>query len=562
MENPQSDPSPCLADKTNGRIGTAVPHALGQEGLGAASGPSTLEGTPTWINLLPHELLLLIFELYAGVDTPVQHLVTLTLVCKPWQDIVEDAPNLWRCISGMEGSKRVRKGLERAKDSLLEINYSKNNAKTGQGAFFAEISGRIARWKSFILATDNPGPAVTLLTTTVAPNLRTFHLKVPWGQRHENEPVTLFRGESAPPRLADFRVRFIRVIVEPLRLSGLRSFELHEMPIISAKEVLRVLAASPALERCYLSGLASLNDFEPEHGRELLKREDPTIKLSHLRSLTLTILPVSFIHLLLSKIQAPTLQWCTVDCNIDWHHQSPKSELFTAQISHLTSAVTALTSKAQKIEITSYSNNHWILYVGSLSIGLGGLAFQYNHIEETLDWLFNCLDGQLKTLPIGLAYFELDVDSRWFTRLSSNLKITRLDVWGDPFSNRVRDDRSQDIISLLSQPLTSEPNQWLLPELESINLNVINADGKSKILEMVKARHSSIEAQRKKGPGDIAVVRPFREILLRGGSNKVSREVGPHAEFLDELQKAASDAEIWWEEVKWVGSDDSSPKVE
>ncbi|KIO29605.1 hypothetical protein M407DRAFT_227395 [Tulasnella calospora MUT 4182] len=567
MENPPKDSTPCLENDPSARIDTitlGTSHVNSSDieaarGLGGCLVPS--EGTATWIHILPHELVLLIFQLYAGMHTPVRNLVALTLVCKLWQHIVEGTPSLWCWISGEEALPRVRKALAMAKDAPLEIHYPEEGAKTDQETFFTEIYGRITHWRSLVVGTGNADTVVALLKSAVAPNLETLHLCGPYGWK--GGPVTLFGGEQAPHALTDFKVHYIPVVMEPLRLSGLRSLELRELPIMSAEELLRVLSVSPALEHYCLQNLACLTDFTlPGHKKEfstLHGVETRTIHLSHLRSLTLGGLPVSFVHLVLSIIRAPVLQGCFLDCRIDRHDQSPTSDLLTTHISHLIPVLAALTNEAEEIEINSFGDNDWTFTVGKFAIGTeGASALQRKHLDEMLEWLFGYLGGHLKALPVSLIFFELDVDSEWFTWVVSTLKVTKLELWTGPFRNRDPDQRPRNIISLLSQPLVSAPIKWLFPELESIDTNVVHEYGKSKILEMVKARHSYIETQGKDA-GD-SILKPFREIRLRGGRNNISKEVVPHAEFLDALQEAAKGAEIWWEEVKWTGNKDSGSK--
>ncbi|KAG8921348.1 hypothetical protein FRC01_000299 [Tulasnella sp. 417] len=357
----------------------------------AAAHPAPSQAASATIHLLPQELLLLVFEIYTGTKTPVRNLVLLTLVCKRWWHIVEGTPSLWCWISGEEALPSIRKALAMAKDVPLEINYPANNAKTEQEAFFAEISGRIAQWRSLVVGTEN--------------------------------------ADSA----------------------------------------------------------------------------------------------------------------------------SPTSELLTPRISHHIPALKAMTNQAQEMEITSFGDNDWTFTVGKFVIGTEGDALQRKHLDETLEWLFAHLGEHLKALPVSLVFFELDVDSEWFTWVASTHKVTKLELWTGPFSSRDPDRDHRNIISLLSQPLASAPTKWLFPELESIDTNVVHEYGKSKILEMVKARHSFIEAQREDARDSL--LKPFREIRLRGGRNNVSKEVLANAEFLNDLQKAAKGAEIWWEDVKWTGTE-------
>lgn len=441
-----------------------------------------------------------------------------------------------------------------AKDVPLEISYSEESAKIGPKAFFAEIRGQVAHWRSLVVITDNPDPAVAILKEAVAPNLRALYLYGSWGREWGNRQVTLFRGEQAPLALKDFRVRSIPVVVEPLRLSGLRFLELRELPIISAEEVLRVLSVSPILERCCLQHLACLKDFAlPGEKQEFLALQglgSTTIQLPCLRNLILTGLSISFVHLLLSIIRAPNVGWCMLDCKIDRHDQSPTSDLLTNHISHLIPVLTALTSKAEEIEIASFDGNDFTFQVGKFAFGIMGDALERKHLDETLEWLFDCLGGHLKTLPVSLVFFEVNVNSIWFAWLASTSRVTQLGLWTDPFSG------PRNIISLLTQPLASAPTQWLFPELESIGTIVARGYAKSRILEMVKARHSFIEEQMKNAGH--SVLKPFKEIALRRGSSSISKEISRHAEFLNALQEVAKDAEIWWEDVKWTGNEDSS----
>ncbi|KAG9049030.1 hypothetical protein FS837_011409 [Tulasnella sp. UAMH 9824] len=450
----------------------------------------------------------------------------------------------------------VRKALAMAENVPLEIIYPKIGTKTDQETFLAEISGRVGQWGSLVLNVCNGDPTVAVLESTVSPRLKTLHLYGPY--RWRGGPVTLFRGQPSPLSLTRLMVHYVPVVLGPLRLSGLRSLELRELPIISAEEILRVLSVSPVLEHRSLQRLASLKDFALSgHKQEFLALqglESATIQLPCLGFLTLGGLPPSFVHLLLSTIRAPNLRRCLFDCKIDRHDQTPTSELLTTHISHLIPTLKVLTSGAQEMEIASFGDNEWTFEIGEFVVGAEGDALQRRHLDEKLEWLFGCLGGHLKALPVSLVLFELDINSEWFTWMASTPKVTKLELWTDAFSEHDLDRQPQNIISLLAQPLAPTLKQWLFPELESIDTNVVHAYGKSKILEMVKARHSSIEAQRKDA-GD-SVLKPFKEIRLRGGRNNISREIAPNAEFLKALQEVAKGAEIWWEDVKWTGNED------
>ncbi|KIO19432.1 hypothetical protein M407DRAFT_223077 [Tulasnella calospora MUT 4182] len=513
------------------------------------------------IQLLPFELLLQMFKLCISNDTPVRDLISLALVCKLWRSIVEGTSSLWCCISGGEAVPHVRKALAMAKDASLEIIYFEDIARTDPEIFFGEIGRLITQWESLSITTGNSNSPVTALQTNPPPNLKTLHLRAPWYWEWKKGPVTLFEGEPAPLALTDLWVDQIPVVMEPLRLSGLRSLELNRTPVVSAGELLRVLRDSPALERCGLYDLTSLKEFPlPGPEKELLRFqgvENPNIRLSDLRTLALCGLPVSFVHLVLSAIQIPNLQRLDMDCKIDQHGQSPASDLFTTHISHHSPTFTALTDSAKNIQIISFSDTNWTISVGNLIITLEGLAFKLKHLDEGLEWLFSHLGGHVDTLPVNLSLHELEISSKWFTRLASALKVTKLELWTASSSEHEPERQPRNIISLLSQPLESTPTQqWVLPDLESLNTNVVHEDGKSKILDMVKARHAFIETQLDGTQEADVVLKPFKEIRLRGGRNGISKDLAPNTKFLVALQKEARGAEIWWEEFKWTGSED------
>ncbi|KIO29607.1 hypothetical protein M407DRAFT_6134 [Tulasnella calospora MUT 4182] len=331
------------------------------------------------IQLLPHELLLTIFKLCVSEDTPVRDITPLTLVCKIWRNIAEGAPGLWGQVSGKEALPSVLKAVAMAKDAPSRKS-------------------------------DIP---IAALEEAAVPNLRSFRFRVPWGQGWEGgAEVTLFRGEPAPPTLKDSCVESIPVIVEPLNLSGLRSLDLKEMPIMSTEEVLRVLRHSPALECCHLDSLVVLEDFEfSESDQELLRLEGvqtPTTQLSRLQSLSICGPPMTFVHPLLSVIQAPSLRWLSK----------------------------------------------------TLTIELNGPAVEYSQMDETLEWIFSHIGRHRKALPASQSFFGLDIKSEWLTRLASTLKVTQLIF-------RTHPTNYLHIVSLLSQPLVPASDQWLLPDLKT-----------------------------------------------------------------------------------------------
>ncbi|KAG8945763.1 hypothetical protein FRC04_000529 [Tulasnella sp. 424] len=338
---------------------------LAYDGSGKARGEfGAINGPP--INRLPHELFVAVFELYVGADTPVQNLVTLMLVCKLWRNIVEGTPSLWRRISGREGLSAVRKALSIARDVSLEIKYREDSAEMDVKTFFAQINDRVAQWKSLVinLAAASFDSPLAVLRTTAGLKLQTLHLIGRWDREWE-------------------------VIAAPLRLSGLRSLELNRSPIISAEELLRVIKDSPALEELALHRLVSLKDFvAPGHEGGLGAQSrstgahHPAIQLLHLHHLSLLGLPTSFTHFLLSVIRPQTLRSFSLECKI---HESPASELFTADLCHFPPALKGSIATAEEFQISSLDDNSWVLCVGNLYIRFEGPSVTPKHVEETLD---------------------------------------------------------------------------------------------------------------------------------------------------------------------------------
>ncbi|KAG9024450.1 hypothetical protein FS837_005365, partial [Tulasnella sp. UAMH 9824] len=488
------------------------------EALRAIRSSHLYKGTSAPIDHLPHELLLEVFKLHVDLDTPVKSLLTLALVCKLWRNIIEDTPSLWCHISGRERSSSIQRALTMAKNAPLAITYSQTEAKAFPTAFFAQIGDRIAQAKSLTINVGRISHFPAILETTSTTVLETLDVVILWAQEWQINAVTLFGGKAAPPTLKNFRVTHLPVALAPLRLSGLRSLRLGNIPITSAEEVLTILMDSPALEECALSRLTLSKEFTPsEHLQRLLRGESNTdganlrsIRLLHLRHLSLWGLPISFTHFLLSNMQALTLLSFRVQGEL---HQSPASELLTADISHLGPALKGPTSTAAKIEISSWDDNSWTLCIGMLTIDFRGIRVDPSHMEETFNWVYGHLGEQLKALPASLLTLEYNAHLDVILWLSGNLRVTNLELWTSGRSHRPR-----RIVSLLSSPVAPMSDQWALPDLELLDTNVIDESGKWEIFEMVKARHSFIQAQEDQGQRDVKL-KPLKEIRLHAGGN-------------------------------------------
>ncbi|KAG8921596.1 hypothetical protein FRC00_008455, partial [Tulasnella sp. 408] len=507
--------------------------------------------TLTSINDLPHELLLAVFKLYVDM-IPAEIPVTLTLVCKLWRYLVEDTANLWCHVSGGDGLEFVRKALAMVKDAPLEISYYDLEAKMSLVTFFTEIKDRFAQAKSIHFDTAH---LPEILKTTPATRLETLDLAIRPRHGWDQNPATLFGGEPASPALKNLHLYLSPVNLEPLRLSGLHSLQLSHVPIGSAEELLRILMESPALEDCCLERLNFLTKFIPSETRQRLLDAQSSVKdanrrairLLHLRHLTLLLLPPPFTHLLLSTIQASVLQSFDLSCTLE---ERTGSEVLAPDTYHLVPAVQYSTTTAEKIEINYTHSLEGKLRVGRLAIEFEGVQVDPRHQEETLGWVFCHQAERLKALPTSLVTWEHDKRVDLMLWLSSSLRVTNLVL--RPIASGGR-SQPWSIISLLSRSVPSMSNQWALPDMESIDTNVLDEAGKREILEMVEARHSFIQAQEEQGRSDGAL-KQFKHIRLHGGRNKVSSEQAPNAKFLIALEKVGRGAELWWEGVKWAGS--------
>lgn len=115
---------------------------------------------------------------------------------------------------------------------------------------------------------------------------------------------------------------------------------------------------------------------------------------------------------------------------------------------------------------------------------------QLRHMQDTLNWVFSNLGGHLQALPVSFKVDEFRVGTDWFIWLASCVKVTKLDLRWSRITGSLVNLRPREVISLLSRPLESANCQWLLTDLESIEINLFNQDGRSKVLDMVNARHS------------------------------------------------------------------------
>jgi len=75
---------------------------------------------PTAFNLLPTEILLIIFDLDVRAEHP-ERKYELAGVCRRWKDIIFDSPSSWTTIHVATSPSSIMTHLERSHGALLDI---------------------------------------------------------------------------------------------------------------------------------------------------------------------------------------------------------------------------------------------------------------------------------------------------------------------------------------------------------------------------------------------------------------------------------------------------------
>ncbi|KAG8946557.1 hypothetical protein FRC04_011615 [Tulasnella sp. 424] len=492
------------------------------------------------IHRIPYETLLYIIDIYTQDSAcPVQDLSGLTLVCKRWHAIVEDASFLWGRIDASEGLALVRKGLRMAKGAALYITYIQRQSKTDESAFFKAIGARSDQWRSLVVNARQGKHCAAILETTISPRLEKLHLSGDpslWG-RSDDEPLILFGGAAAPPSLKDVHLEDIPIAMTPLKLACLRSLHLGEIYNLSISELLRILSDSPALETLTLA--STEEDLVPDTAPNL--PPDWTIQLPSLSRLFLIYLSDALAHFFLSALTAPHLQKLHVEC---YWEGIPSVQLLNDDLVRLVPTLISLISTASEIQVTITGESGYKILAGGLEIAMDIFnARGHIHFQNNFEWLSNHLGGHLRNLPIHLRMNNSNSNIAYLEWFTTSAVVTKLTI----SSNFVWNHNPDRIISLLSNPIPSSPTSWYLPDLEILVAHLDRASGSFDIVQMIERRHTTDGVQ---GEGGLGVPKRFTEIHL----SLRTRSSSPNVEFLKAVEAAGEGAEVFWEGKKWTGT--------
>ncbi|KAG8974232.1 hypothetical protein FRC05_007808 [Tulasnella sp. 425] len=221
------------------------------------------------------------------------------------------------------------------------------------------------------------------------------------------------------------------------------------------------------------------------------------------------------------------------------------TDLLTPAMSHMIPALQSIASKAENIRVDLHWDRHYQIDVGRLRIGLEHPSTLYIHSRAVLDWLRERMGPDFSDLPITLCLYDCMPTPSYLQHFSSAVKVTTLSLQGDPYGPL------WIMIRFLSEPHMSIQDGWLLPELETLDTNLTLEAGNLVIVEMLRARHGLVEA------GNRATTLPkhLREIRLKCRGTTNDPNPIPDPKFMQDLQKAADGADVYWCGQKWTGSE-------
>ncbi|KIO26610.1 hypothetical protein M407DRAFT_24057 [Tulasnella calospora MUT 4182] len=494
------------------------------------------------VHRLPPEILVEIVHHSIEPGTCLRDLIRLTLVCKRWNIIVEGAAVLWGNIDADEGPSAIRKALEMAKDTPLDITFNEATADIMREDFFKSIGERIAQWRSFAVALRFRHWRFVLedLKNGEAPKLETLCLSGRRGLEGSGDAITLFGGRSGPPKLRDVTLAYIPINLASLQLSGLRSLTLERTRGISSTDIINIITGSPNIESIRLQRLEFLDAEAPS--QQVFSRPasfgNPSIQLPSLLYLSLDDIPASFLSLLLSSIVVPQLQTFRVDCELE---EPGDAQLLLAGLHHHTPIMARLVANAQIFEINVSFLACYHIIIGGLDITLLLDDLPCHHSQETLDWVFTHLGKPVEDIPFHLFLDDWEPELAHLEWLARRITPTKLTVYSHPYYGT----DPEKIIPSLSRPTSSTPVTWLFPRVEIIKTNLVWENGNADIVEMIRSRHSA-----KDGKDGVAAPVPFREIWLSFGGKGSCKSSPLTLEFLQEVQRVANGADVYWEKEK------------
>ncbi|KAG8965514.1 hypothetical protein FRC05_003247 [Tulasnella sp. 425] len=466
-------------------IPSSVPNEMSQSQGQPQSHPS--DHAAPLHERLPLEMFVAIIHLCVGFSTPVRDLVTLQLVCRSWHDIIVDASFLWGTINAAEGSLAVRKALQMAKDSLIDLDFIQDTSKINQTQFFQLVRGKLNQWRSFVVESREWRSALDDLRTQKPPKLDKLHVTATQHHREEDKEIVLFGG-GPTTGLKDVRLAYVPISPAPLRLSGLKSLRLQGMPWVSAVEVIAIITQSPGLEILELGSLKGAVLPTDETSGQLNFASSSPIKLASLIELNLRYMHLSFVSYLVLTVAFPQLRSLRVECGLG---ENPAVQLGeTAGLNRLNPSMNTVASSARICKVTLSGWGYYVIGIGGLDIIVwrtGG--FSLDRFLETFTWLSGHLKQSLHNLPLHLDLDNHDPEPsclEWFTRRTN---VITLSLYSDLFFG----SRLGCLIRIISPPISPPPSSstWLFPKVEVLRTNCVGIVENIKIVDMIGRRQSA-----------------------------------------------------------------------
>ncbi|KAG8910122.1 hypothetical protein FRC00_008828 [Tulasnella sp. 408] len=491
---------------------------------------------------LPIEILETILQLCVGLQTPVRDLLTLQLVCRSWRDIIANASFLWSTINAAEGELALRKALQMAKNSPLNITFIEKSNKTDQSKFFKLVGERVDQWSSLVVQSRRSDAALAVLPTQKPLNLKTLHVTA----RHTISPRkrdTVLFGGSPAVGLKDLRLTNVSIQLTSLHLAGLKALHLEGIPFVSAGEIIMIITQSPTLEILHLARLKDAGlSTEPITGHPDLVSQPP-IQLTFLIKLHLSALPLSFINLLLSILVVPQLRHFNVECNVD---ERPAARFLAVGMQHLLPILRPIAAASQRYEAVLSVWGYYTISIGELTVTmtLSSTEFSMDHFQETYDWLSSHVEIKLNDLPLHLNLHDWNPEPSYLEWFTQRTNITKLTLYSNPWFGT----NLESLIPCLSRPTSpssSSPSpKWLLPQVTVLVTNLVFDDRNSDIVDMIEKRHSASPLSSAGVDGPLPT--RFKQIWLAYGG-RYPPGPPPMDAFLSEVVRVAGGVDVYWE---------------
>ncbi|KAG8985290.1 hypothetical protein FRB90_004831, partial [Tulasnella sp. 427] len=481
------------------------------------------------IETLPEEIFVNVIQLYASSCTPAHHLTTATLVCRRWRTVVEGTPFLWGKISGEDRLHRIRKALELSGGVPLDLEYDEKTSEIKPGAFFREIGPHIARWRTIVAQFHSKDFPLFELETLRAPILKKLHFVCIYGWQAKRP--TLFGGRPAPTTLEDFKIAGIPLSLDLLHLSGLKELRIIRHATLTSAMALVVLRNSPELEVLELNGFKATDS---------LKSDQDAIQLPSLNHIIIDEIPLELAEWLLLKLSLPSLQRFSL--SLDFEERPPRIlPLLDPHIPELKRVV----SGASSINV-KFTGDFYGISIGELDL-LFGSELDKNDVlaGELFEWLVSSFGKGLANIPVNLCLSDCPPSHVLAGWLSSRVKVTRLEVWSDPYFGVHSMD---DVISALASPSgSSSSSRWTLPFLEELDGYLVWKGDNQDLVDHIRARQrAGMPSRSKGGEGTIGAPEPLKEIWLRYAGKGTNRKPPLDENFIESMREAAGDAKLYW----------------